>query len=190
MWLLLQASTSAARELPGGYGASLLQSLLALAAVCILAWVVLRWSAQRGLGTGAGQRVQVIERVPLDARRWVYLVKIGERVLVLGAGDGASPTLLTELAAKDLPDAPRTRSFLEVLRNARPDDAREGSAGTREGSAAAREGSATAREGSATAREGSATAREGSAAARESSAAANESSAGDGSTGTREGSVS
>jgi hypothetical protein len=115
-------------------------------------------------------------------------VKIGERVLVLGAGDGASPTLLTELAAKDLPDAPRTRSFLEVLRNARPDDAREGSAGTREGSATAREGSAAAREGSATAREGSAAAREGSAAARESSAAANESSAGDGST--REGSVS
>jgi flagellar biosynthetic protein FliO len=116
MWILLQASSGAARELPGGYGAALLQSLLALAAVCILAWVVLRWSAQRGLGTGLGQRVQVLERVPLDARRWIYLVKIGERVLVLGAGDGASPTLLTEMAVEDLPDAPRSRSFLEVLR--------------------------------------------------------------------------
>lgn len=116
MFALLQASTRAAHELPGGYGASLLQSLLALAAVCILAWVVLRWSAARGLGSGAGQRVKVIERVPLDARRWVYLVEIGERVLVLGAGDGASPTLLTELTKSELPAATPTRSFLEVLR--------------------------------------------------------------------------
>jgi flagellar biosynthetic protein FliO len=116
---LLQASAhagSAARDLPGGYGASLLQSMLALAAVCILAWVVLRWSAARGLGTGAGQRMKVIERVPLDARRWVYLVEIGERVLVVGAGDGASPTLLAELKKGELPDAPPSRSFLEVLR--------------------------------------------------------------------------
>lgn len=111
-----QAASSTARELPGGYGASLLQSLLALAAVCILAWVVLRWSASRGLGMGAGARMKVIERVPLDARRWVYLVEIGERVLVVGAGDGASPTLLAELKRSELPDAPPSRSFLEVLR--------------------------------------------------------------------------
>ena len=160
----------------------LLQSLLALAAVCILAWVVLRWSAQRGLGTGAGQRVQVIERVPLDARRWVYLVKIGERVLVLGAGDGASPTLLTEMAAKDLPDAPRTRSFLEVLRNAPPDAAptstREGSAPPPEGSAPPREGSAGPREGSEGPRERSAGPREGSEGPREGSAGPREGSAG------------
>lgn len=148
MWLLLQASTSAARDLPGGYGASLLQSLLALTAVVILAWVVLRWSAQRGLGMGAGQRVKVIERVPLDARRWVYLVQIGERVLVVGAGDGASPTLLTELSARELPDAPKQRSFLEVLRG------REGSASAPEGSTTAPEGSTTAPEGSATPPEG------------------------------------
>ncbi len=120
MWVLLQASgahADAARDLPGGYGASLLQSLLALAAVCILAWVVLRWSASRGLGTGAGRRMKVIERVPLDARRWVYLVEIGERVLVVGAGDNASPTLLAELKKSELPDAPEARSFLEVLRS-------------------------------------------------------------------------
>lgn len=113
---LLQAASSTARDLPGGYGASLLQSLLALAAVCILAWVVLRWSAARGLGMGGGTRMKVIERVPLDARRWVYLVEIGERVLVVGAGDGASPTLLAELKKSELPDAPKARSFLEVLR--------------------------------------------------------------------------
>jgi flagellar biosynthetic protein FliO len=115
MWVLLQAS-DAARELPGGYGASLLQSLLALAAVCILAWVVLRWSAQRGLGLGEGRRVRVIERVALDARRAIYLVQVGERVLVVGAGDGASPSLLSELKASELPDVPPARSFVDVLR--------------------------------------------------------------------------
>lgn len=115
MWFLLQAS-SAARELPGGYGASLLQSLLALAAVCILAWVVLRWSAQRGLGLGEGRRVRVIERVALDARRSIYLVQIGERVLVIGAGDGASPSILSEMKASELPEVPPARSFADVLR--------------------------------------------------------------------------
>jgi flagellar biosynthetic protein FliO len=144
MWVLLQASTllqasGAARDLPGGYGASLLQSLLALAAVCILAWVVLRWSAQRGLGLG--RRVRVLERVPLDARRWVYLVQIGERVLVVGAGDGASPTLLAEMKASELPEAPPARSFVEVLRGGRagagPSPAPVGPEATRGGDPAA-----------------------------------------------------
>jgi len=39
--MLLQA-TDAAAELPGGYGLALLQALLALGAVCVLAWSVLR----------------------------------------------------------------------------------------------------------------------------------------------------
>ncbi|AKF08752.1 flagellar biosynthetic protein FliO [Sandaracinus amylolyticus] len=116
MFLLLQA------ELPGGYGVALLQSLLALAAVCVLAWVVLRWASQRGLGTFArGTRVKVIERVPLDARRTLWLVKVGGKVLLIGAGDGASPTTLTELREDELPDEPITTkgaTFVEVLRRA------------------------------------------------------------------------
>ncbi|MDQ3035193.1 MAG: flagellar biosynthetic protein FliO, partial [Myxococcota bacterium] len=98
--LLLQASAEAPAELPGGYGITLLQTLLALGAVCLLAWVVLRWAAQRGLGIGAtGTRVRVIERVPLDARRTLWLVQLGEKVLLIGAGDSAPPALLAELRA-------------------------------------------------------------------------------------------
>ncbi|MFW5921060.1 MAG: hypothetical protein ACOCUS_04415, partial [Polyangiales bacterium] len=68
MYALLQGASEAA-DLPGGYGAALLQTLLALAAVCVLAWVVLRWSAKRGFGMGpSGGRVRVLERVPLDQR--------------------------------------------------------------------------------------------------------------------------
>ncbi len=107
MWVLLQSA-------PGGYGVALFQSLLALAAVCVLAWVVLRWSARRGLG-GAGRRVQVLERVPLDARRAVYLVRIGERVLLLGGGDGAAPSVLAELTPDELPEVEDPASFGELV---------------------------------------------------------------------------
>lgn len=120
---LLQAA-----EVPGGYGLALLQTLLALAAVCILAWVVLRWSARRGLGV-SGRRVKVLERVPLDARRALYLVRIGDRVLLIGGGDGASPNVLAELDPDELPELPEEPAsfgaLLEKLRGkqaAAPDE--------------------------------------------------------------------
>lgn len=104
---------------PGGYGVALLQSLLALAAVCVLAWVVLRWSARRGLGVTRG-RVKVLERVPLDGRRSLYLVEIGERVLLIGAGEGGAPSLLAELDPSELPPAPeRPLGMLELMQKLR-----------------------------------------------------------------------
>ncbi len=106
-------------DLPGGYGVALIQTLVALAAVCVLAWVVLKWSARRGLGTvGQGKRVKVIERVPLDARRSLYLVEVGDKVLLLGAGEGSAPEVLTEVDPKTLPDIPEVGSavsFADVL---------------------------------------------------------------------------
>lgn len=100
--ILLQAG-----ELPGGYGVALVQTLIALAAVCVLAWVVLKWSAKRGFGViGQGKRVRVLERVPLDARRSLYLVEVGDKVLLVGAGDGASPTVLSEIDPETLPNVP------------------------------------------------------------------------------------
>jgi flagellar protein FliO/FliZ len=120
MWILLQAGEQA--ELPGGYGVALLQTLLALAAVCILAWVVLRWGARRGFGVGlGGGRVKVLERVALDPRRALYLVQVGEKVLLVGAGDGAAPAVLTELDPSELPPVEERRgaSFAEVLERLR-----------------------------------------------------------------------
>jgi len=108
--------------MPSGYGISLLQTLLALGAVCILAWVVLRWSAKRGLGLGGGRRVKVLERVPLDGRRALYLVEVGGRVLLVGAGDASAPNVLMELDPDDLPDLPEQRSFADVLAKLRKPD--------------------------------------------------------------------
>ncbi|MFO0684303.1 MAG: flagellar biosynthetic protein FliO [Sandaracinus sp.] len=117
--LLLQATTTHA-DLPGGYGVALVQALLALVAVCILAWTVLRWTAGRGLGAlGGGQRIEVLERTHLDAKRTLYLVKIGERAFLVGAGDGGAPALLAEIPTKDLPPAKPAVRFADVLRRQR-----------------------------------------------------------------------
>lgn len=114
--LLLQAE----RPLPGGYGVALVQSLLALVAVCVLAWVVLRMGAKAGLGIGRGEHLEVVERMALDARRSVVVVRVGKRMLLLGVGEGAAPQLLTELDPRELPASPRANvSFLEVLRRPR-----------------------------------------------------------------------
>jgi hypothetical protein len=95
--LLLQAGE---RPLPGGYGVALLQTLLALGAVCVLAWVVLRWSAKAGFGIGRGQHLEIVKRM-----------------LLLGVGEGAAPNLLTEVDPSELPQGqPAKASFLEVLR--------------------------------------------------------------------------
>jgi len=93
------------------------QSLLALVAVCVLAWVVLRWSARAGLGIGRGEHLEVVERMALDARRSIVVVRVGKRLLLLGVGEQAAPSLLTELDPDELPrrEAPKV-SFLEVLR--------------------------------------------------------------------------
>jgi flagellar protein FliO/FliZ len=114
--VLLQAADEAP-ELPGGYGVALLQSLLALAAVSVLAWVVLRWAAKRGARFGSSSRVKVLERAGLDARRSLYLVEVGERVLLVGVGDGGPPSLLTEIDPATLPEPapPAATRFREVL---------------------------------------------------------------------------
>lgn len=117
MLVLLQVAEDAG--LPGGYGVALLQTILALAAVCVLAWVLLRWGARRGMGLGVSRgRVRVLERVALDPRRALYLVRVGDKVLLIGAGDGAAPAVLAELDPADLPpEAESARPvFADILR--------------------------------------------------------------------------
>ena len=82
-----------------------LRLVLALAAVCLLAWAVLRWAARRGLGVGSkpGSSLEVLERVALDPKRTLYLLRAGKRVLVVGAADGAGLQMLAELDPDELP---------------------------------------------------------------------------------------
>lgn len=92
--------------MPGGELFSVVRTLLALLGVCALAVVTLRALASRGIGLGVGGprrngRVQVLERVALGARQRLYLVRADNRTLLIGAADGASLRLITELAPAD-----------------------------------------------------------------------------------------
>jgi len=103
---------------PTGYGLYLLQTLLALGAVCVLGYVVLRWGAKRLYGVGRpGQRMRLIERMPLDPRRSLYLIEVAGRQLLVGSTE-QGVTLLTEVS----PDGPELVE-MKVSVSAEEDDA-------------------------------------------------------------------
>lgn len=82
----------------GGALGSLLSTLLALVAIAALAYVGLRWLAAKGFGTGrGGEHVQVLERVPLDFKNALYVVRASGRTWLIGTGERGAPRLLTEL---------------------------------------------------------------------------------------------
>ncbi len=84
----------AATEVPG-LGGSLAASFVALGVVCLLAYVVLQWLGQRGVGRATGA-VRVLARCSLEPKRTVYIVEAAGRCFLLGVGDGPM-TMLAEL---------------------------------------------------------------------------------------------
>ena len=99
----------------GTYGGYIAETLVTLVAVCGVAWLVLFGARRAGLGRAAGP-IELVGQLPLDARRCVYLVRIGGQVIVIGAGDGGM-TKLGEIAASELPAPLATTgtSFSSVL---------------------------------------------------------------------------
>ena len=100
---------------------------LATVAVFGAALVATTWGIRRlGIAGVAGKpserAIEVIARQPLDGRRAIYLVRVGKRVLVVGASDGALTRLgSTSVAALgvdlDATSAARpAASFRETLR--------------------------------------------------------------------------
>jgi flagellar biogenesis protein FliO len=111
------------------YTGYLIETLVTLLAVCLLALVVL-WGARRlGLGRPSGP-IELYGHLPLDARRGIYLIKVGARVFIVGVGEGGFAKL-GEIPADELPAvAPHAGlSFASVLaralsRREAPSDAR------------------------------------------------------------------
>ena len=98
--------------------AYLIETAVTLAAVCGLALVVL-WGARRlGVGRPSGP-IELCGHLPLDARRSIYLVRVGAQVFIVGVGEGGF-TKLGELAASDLPEgaAARGAPFGDILARA------------------------------------------------------------------------
>lgn len=100
------------------YASYLVETFVTLVAVCALAFVVL-WGARRmGLGRPSGP-IELRGHLPLDARRAIYLVKVGTQVFIVGVGEGGF-TKLGEIPASELPEALRGgvasgSSFADVL---------------------------------------------------------------------------
>jgi flagellar biogenesis protein FliO len=100
------------------YAGYLIETFVTLVAVCALAYVVL-WGARRlGVGRPRGP-IELCGHLPLDARRAIYLVKVGSQVLVVGVGEGGF-TKLGELPASELPriDPSPVTGFPDVLARA------------------------------------------------------------------------
>jgi flagellar biogenesis protein FliO len=99
-----------------------LESLATIAvfggALYLATWGVRRFSGARGRGP-----LEVLARQGLDGRRAIYLVRVGKRVLIVGASDGALTRLGStsldaieaELAAAN---EPPSKSFRDALSRA------------------------------------------------------------------------
>ena len=119
-------------EVPS-YGTLLLKTVLALIAVCVLAYAVLRWGL-KWIMPGRSRYLngmRVLDRQVLEGRRCMYLVEAGERGYLLAMTDTAV-TVVAEYGPEELqalveaarerkaaePGAgERVRSFWERLRS-------------------------------------------------------------------------
>lgn len=104
----------------------LVETLVTLVAVVAVSVFVL-WTARR-LGVGAPQGpLALVGRLPLDQKRAIYLVRVGEQVLVVGASEGGL-VKLGELSRDEVPEPAPPPTFREVLARVRggaKDDARD-----------------------------------------------------------------
>ena len=95
------------------------QSLITVVAISVLAVLVLYSARRIGVGRPSGP-LALVGRLPLDGRRTVYLVRVGETVYVLGSSEAGLAKLgefaRTELGAAE--EAPAT-TFTEVLARVR-----------------------------------------------------------------------
>lgn len=97
----------------------LLQTLLTLLAVGAVAVVMVVFGRRAGMGRPQGP-MRLVGQLPLDARRALYLVRVGQRVLVVGAGEGGL-TRIAELAGDELEgslEAPPPSLFAQLFARA------------------------------------------------------------------------
>jgi flagellar biogenesis protein FliO len=92
MGSLLSASASL-----GDYLSGLLQALAALGVVAAFAFLVLRFGALRAALGPRGQRLNVEDRLRLDARNQLLIVRVEQRRLLIATHSEGAARLLAEL---------------------------------------------------------------------------------------------
>ena len=125
----------------------LVETLLTLLAVLGLAVIAIMAARRVGVGRPSGP-MRLVGRMPLEARRGLYLVQIGDLVYVIGSSE-AGLVKLGEIDAQNVPldsDAGVERSFSQILlekvrdRTAQPSGALERGTRGRAGKAPATPG--------------------------------------------------
>jgi flagellar biogenesis protein FliO len=100
------------------YGSYVLETILTLIAVSLLAFVLLYGARKAGVGRAMGG-LDLVGRLPIDARRSILLVRVGPQVFVVGVSE-AGLTKLGEIPSAEVPApadvAPTTSPFASVLR--------------------------------------------------------------------------
>jgi flagellar biosynthetic protein FliO len=116
--IILAAQVEPGNEVPKfDSGANLLwmlvQTFLVLAFVCALAWVILRVLSRHSNRFAQNSMMQIVDRIPLDQRRSIFIVKVAGRWLVIGSSEGGVE-LITELdpeaAEREAEESTRARS--------------------------------------------------------------------------------
>lgn len=94
----------------------LVETFVTLVAVIAIAILVLVGARRLGVGRPHGP-MRLVGRMPLDARRAIYLVQVGGQVLILGASEAGLTKLgeLPEGEVGDLPMQETNPSFSELL---------------------------------------------------------------------------
>lgn len=67
---------------------SLIAPMLGVVAVILLAYLATKWLANRRVARPEGQRIRVIERVPLTRDTYLALVRVKGRTYLLSVGPG------------------------------------------------------------------------------------------------------
>ncbi len=85
----------------GPYGSYLVETVLMLVVVSALAFFAMVLAKRVGIGRAHGP-IELVGQLPLDARRGLYLVKVGSRVFLVGVGEGGF-SKLGEVPASEVP---------------------------------------------------------------------------------------
>ncbi len=83
------------------YASYLVETFVTLLVVCAVAFVVLYGARRMGMGRPVGS-IELVGRLPLDARRSIVLVRVGAQVFLVGVGEGGF-TRLGKIPACDVP---------------------------------------------------------------------------------------
>jgi flagellar protein FliO/FliZ len=97
--------------------AYLVQTVVTLLAVALVAGLILYGARRIGIGRPSGP-LELVGHLPLDGRRAIYLVRVAERVFIVGASESGLRKL-GELPAEALPaGAPVAPGFPGALARA------------------------------------------------------------------------